>query len=174
MVVGPALLVAALVVTGGCSTRHICHSDGDCGDLGACALPDSLGNRFCSGTLHVDGTPCESAEQCVGGHCILDGKSGVCASKCTNDTCNADFTCLPEERGEPICMPLTDHREAGAACDNARECTSGHCVHFKSADVDLGTLCAAPCPADGTCDTDHVCWDVSNTLHVCGPTPPPP
>ena len=70
-------------------------------------------------------------------------------------------------------MPLTDHRAAGATCDNARECTSGHCVHFKSGNDDLGTLCAAACPNDGSCDTDQICWDVSDTLHVCGPTPPP-
>jgi hypothetical protein len=69
-------------------------------------------------------------------------------------------------------MPLTDHRDAGATCDNARECTSGHCVHFNTQNVDLGTLCAAPCPTDGTCGADEVCWDVTNDLHVCGPTLP--
>ena len=155
------------------SCQEACADDLPCGAAAEVCVRLDAGGRACLTPLN-DGAACQASSACQGGFCVLDiDQQTKCASACASGACAAGFGCqsVADEQGNDLCLPVLDTRQSSEPCTSARECVSGHCARFATADADLGTLCADPCSADGECAAPLVCWADPTGTDVCGPQP---
>ncbi len=155
---------ACVVLDGPPLCLGLCETDADCRERYACADPAGDGVTVCLpdfSDFQLDGEPCTSDAECVGGTCFLDPEWPL--GHCTNLACDSNRDCITGD-AEGRCLVNGDRRYCVRSCEAPDVCrpdygcraidrSNGYCAPDVADPVDVGDgetpypfeiLCAAP------------------------------
>lgn len=155
---------ACVVLDGPPLCLGLCESDDDCRERYACTDPNGDGVTVCLpdfSDFQLDGEPCTSDDECVGGTCFLDPEWPQ--GHCTNLACESNRDCITGD-AEGRCLINGDRRYCVLTCESADTCrpdygcraidrNTGFCAPDVADPVDVGDgdttypfdiFCAAP------------------------------
>jgi len=140
-----------------CNVSSNCPSGQTCSPIPGSAFGACVDGGGSSNGDKVNGTPCESADECASGLCAGSGVTFTCAQQCGGGAgnCPNGYTCLPLQGGGGGCFRSED-KGTGESCESGLDCASGLCFEGP----DGGGWCSGRCATTPDCPCGMVCEDL--------------